>query len=504
MHIFIAVYARRFFMEQFNLYKDIQARTGGEIYFGVVGPVRTGKSTFIKRFMDMMVIPRIEDVHSREQAKDELPQSSGGTVIMTSEPKFIPKTAVEIPVDDQVKVKIRCIDCVGFMVEGATGHEENGNERMVMTPWFNEPIPFTKAAEIGTRKVIQEHATVGLVVTSDGSFGDIPRSQYVPAEEEAITELKKIGKPFILLLNSARPYSEDVQNLRKNLETKYQIQCQTLNCEQLRKQDIDQMMQSLLYEFPVADMSFFMPRWFDVLPTNHELKVQIIDTLKEIVLGTHTMRDFRNKEKNLEQPWIKKYYVEDMDMSNGQIKIHVELDMHYYYEMLSELLGKEVHGEYEFYKMIKLLADQSEEFEKVGQAVSSVRGCGYGMVMPNAHEVTFDEPQVIRHGSKFGVNIKAHAPSIHMISANIETEIAPIVGTQEQAEDLIRYIRTNNKEGQGAMWDTLIFGKSVGQLVEEGIQTKIARMTDESQSKMQETLQKIINDSNGGVIFVII
>ena len=491
-------------MDQFNLYKAIQARTGGEIYLGVVGPVRTGKSTVIKRFMDMMVFPRIADVHSREQAKDELPQSSGGTVIMTSEPKFIPKTAVEIPIDDQVKVKVRCIDCVGFMVNGASGHEENGNERMVMTPWFNEPVPFTKAAEIGTQKVIKEHATVGLVVTTDGSFGDIPRSQYVPAEEKTIEELRKIGKPFMLLLNTVRPYSEEAKNLKQSLEDKYHVQCHPLNCEQLKKQDIDTIMQSLLYEFPVSDMEFYLPRWLDVLPKNHELKVQIISTLKELIRSTRSMRDFRKNETILNQPWMKKYYIEDMDMSNGRIRIHMELDMHFYYEMLSELMGTPVKGEYEFYSQIKELADQRDEFGKVSQAVAAVQGKGYGMVMPNAEEVTFEEPELIRHGSKYGVNIKAHAPSIHMISATIETEIAPIVGTQEQAEDLIRYIRSSSKESPKDMWNTLIFGKSVGQLVEEGIQTKIGRMTDDSQSKMQETLQKIINDSNGGVIFVII
>lgn len=491
-------------MDQFNLYKDIQARTDGEIYLGVVGPVRTGKSTFIKRFMDMMVIPRIADVHSREQAKDELPQSSGGTVIMTSEPKFIPKTAVEIPVDEQIKVKVRCIDCVGFMVDGASGHEENGYERMVMTPWFNEPVPFTKAAEIGTQKVITEHATVGIVVTTDGSFGDIPRNHYVPAEEKAVAELKKIGKPFVLLLNTVRPYSEEAGNLRASLEEKYQVKCHALNCEQLKKQDIDAMMQSLLYEFPVSDIGFYLPRWLDVLPKTHELKIQVMDTLKSLLAVTRTMRDFKKNEELLHQPWLKKYYIEKMDMASGQINVHMELDMHFYYEMLSELMGIPVSGEYEFYRLIKELADKRDEFSKVAQAVQAVQGKGYGLVMPKPEEVTFNEPELIRHGSKYGVNIKANAPSIHMISATIETEIAPIVGTQEQAEDLIRYIQANSRESKEDMWNTLIFGKSLGQLVEEGIQTKISRMTDESQSKMQETLQKIMNDSNGGVIFVII
>ncbi|NCD03467.1 MAG: stage IV sporulation protein A [Clostridia bacterium] len=491
-------------MDQFNLYKDIQARTGGEIYLGVVGPVRTGKSTFIKRFMDMMVIPQIADVHSREQAKDELPQSSGGTVIMTSEPKFIPKTAVEIMVDDQVKVKIRCIDCVGFMVEGASGHQENGEERMVMTPWFNDPVPFTKAAAIGTQKVIKEHATVGLVVTTDGSFGDIPRSHYVPAEEQAVEELKKIGKPFVLLINTVKPYSDEAKALKEALENKYQVQCMVLNCDQLRKQDVEDIMKGLLHEFPVAALEFYLPRWLDVLPKSYELKSQIIDTLKGFIGKCRTMRDFRQNQNILNQSWLKKYYIELMNMSDGHIKIHMELDMKYYYEMLSELIGSDVAGEYEFYQMIKVLADQRDEFGKVAQAVTAVKGQGYGMVMPAQEEVAVDEPELIRHGSKYGVNIKAHAPSIHMIQANIETEIAPIVGTQEQAEDLIRYIRANGRESREEMWNTLIFGKSVGQLVEEGIQTKVARMTETSQNKLQETLQKIINDSNGGVIFVII
>ena len=491
-------------MYPFHLYKDIQVRTGGEIYIGVVGPVRTGKSTFIKRFMDLMVIPRIEDVHSREQARDELPQSSGGTVVMTSEPKFIPKTAVEIPIDDQVKVKIRCIDCVGYMVDGATGHEEQGKERMVMTPWFNEPIPFTKAARYGTQKVIGEHATVGIVITSDGSYGDLSRSQFLEAEEEAIAELKKIGKPFVVIVNSVKPNSDDTRSLCQSIEEKYQVKCLSVNCEQLHKQDIDEIMKSLLYEFPISDMEFYMPHWFDVLPKDHELKLHTVELLKEMIQCVRTMRDFRNQEKTLEQPWIKKYHIESMDMSNGRVKVYVEFDMKYYYEMLSELLHTEVHGEYAFYQMIKNLADQKQELDQLEQAMKSVRNQGYGMVMPISNEVVFEEPELIHHGGKYGVGIKAKAPSIHMVEANIETEIAPIVGNKDQAEDLLRYIVSNRKEGHEAMWNTLIFGKSVGQLVEEGIQSKVDRMTDDSRLKIQETMQKIMNDSNGGVVFVII
>lgn len=491
-------------MDKYNLYKDIQARTHGEIYIGVVGPVRTGKSTFIKRFMDMMVLPAIDDVHSREQAKDELPQSSAGTVIMTSEPKFIPKEAVEIPVDDNVRVRVRCIDCVGFMVQGASGHEENGKERMVMTPWYDEPLPFTKAADIGTQKVIKEHSTIGLVVTTDGSIGDIPRENYVPAEERAVSELKKIGKPFMILLNCTRPYSEEAKALERQLEEKYQVQCMALNTDQLKKSDVEQIMTSMLYEFPVTAMEFYLPRWLDIMPKSHDLKKQVIETLKELVSSVRTMRGFREKTDVLKAAWIRKYYVETMDLSTGKIVLHLELDNKHYYDMLSELLSAPVHGEYEFFNLLKEMADQRGFCDKVSQALSSVNAGGYGLVMPQREEVTFEDPEVIRHGSKYGVNIKAHAPSIHMILANVETEIAPIVGTESQAEDLIRYIKAEAQAENGDLWDTLILGKSIGQLVEDGIQNKVSRMTEESQGKMQETLQKIINDSNGGVVFVII
>ena len=491
-------------MDQFHLYKDIGERTGGEIYLGVVGPVRTGKSTFIKRFMEMMVLPQIEDVHSREQARDELPQSSSGTVIMTSEPKFIPKNAVEISIDEKDKVKVRCIDCVGFMIDGASGHQENGIDRMVMTPWSDEPMPFTKAAEFGTEKVINEHASIGIVVTTDGSFNNISRSSYIPAEEKAINELKKIGKPFVILLNSVKPYSSETKELCRLIEDKHHVQCHAMNCDQLRKQDIDQLMQAILYEFPVSKIEFYMPRWVDVLPKNHELKLQMLDTFKDLLSKSHTMMDFRNHEGVLNQTWIKKYYVESIDYSNGRIKLHLEFDTIYYYQILSELLNAPVQGEYDFYRQINELAMLRDCYGQIAKTVEEVRSKGYGMIMPKSEEVCFDDPKLIRHGNRFGVNIHSHAPSIHMILANIETEIAPIVGTEDQAMDLIHYIQSNSKTGSKEMWDTLIFGKSLGQLVEEGMESKVHQMTDESQLKIQETLQKIMNDSHGGVVFVIL
>lgn len=491
-------------MDKYDLYKDIQTRTRGEIYIGVVGPVRTGKSTFIKRFMDMMVLPAIEDVHSREQARDELPQSSAGTIIMTSEPKFIPKEAVEIAADKDIRAKIRLIDCVGFMVQGASGHEENGKERMVMTPWFDEPMPFTKAADIGTRKVIKDHSTIGLVVTTDGTIGEIPRENYVEGEERAVAELKKIGKPFILLLNSARPYSEEAKALAGRLEEKYQIRCLPINCDQLKKSDVEAIMTSLLYEFPVTSIEYFLPGWMDILPKDHELKRQAIETLKELTISVRTMRQFRLREDILKAPWIKKHYVDDMDLSTGRIVLHIEMDERHYHHILSDILGVPINGEYAFFSILKDLAERKDFYEKTAQAMGSVMATGYGMVMPAREEVRFEAPQIIRHGSQYGVNIKASAPSIHMILATVETEIAPIVGSEEQAEDLIRYIKAHAQAEDGDLWDTLILGKSIGQLVEDGIQNKVARMTAESQVKMQETLQKIINDSNGGVVFVII
>ncbi len=330
------------------------------------------------------------------------------------------------------------------------------------------------------------------------------RSQFLEAEEEAIAELKKIGKPFVVIVNSVKPNSDDTRSLCQSIEEKYQVKCLSVNCEQLHKQDIDEIMKSLLYEFPISDMEFYMPHWFDVLPKDHELKLHTVELLKEMIQCVRTMRDFRNQEKILEQPWIKKYHIESMDMSNGRVKVYVEFDMKYYYEMLSELLHTEVHGEYAFYQMIKNLADQKQELDQLEQAMKSVRNQGYGMVMPISNEVVFEEPELIHHGGKYGVGIKAKAPSIHMVEANIETEIAPIVGNKDQAEDLLRYIVSNRKEGHDAMWNTLIFGKSVGQLVEEGIQSKVDRMTDDSRLKIQETMQKIMNDSNGGVVFVII
>ncbi len=489
--------------KEFNLYKDIQSRTGGEIYLGIVGPVRTGKSTFIKRFMDIMVLPFMTDEHEKSRAQDELPQSSGGRTITTTEPKFIPKEAASVKIKGDIDVKFRLVDCVGFMVEGATGHTEDNMERMVKTPWFEAEIPFTQAAEIGTQKVITDHSTIGIVITTDGSFGDISRGNYVQPEEKAILELKRLQKPFIVLVNSSRPYGEEAQEIARDMQNKYHVPVMTINCEQLKKEDIQNILERVLYEFPVSTIEFYMPKWVEMLPMTHKMKVDIVDKIKDSILDVNTMRDLLESPFDLESDYIKKSKIDQVQMSDGSVKINLDVDDSYYYEMISELIGDEITSEYQLIHLLQEFAKMKKEYAKVSNAVESVRCKGYGVVTPNRDEITLDKPEVIKHGNKYGVKIKAESPSIHMIRANIETEIAPIVGTQEQAEDLIQYITDANAEDKG-IWATNIFGKTIEQLVNDGISNKVSLIGEESQLKLQETMQKIVNDSNGGMVCIII
>lgn len=491
-------------MDNFNLYKDIQVRTGGEIYIGVVGPVRTGKSTFIKRFMDLLVIPNITDVHSKERAIDELPQSAAGKTIMTTEPKFIPKEAAEINISDDTKVKIRLIDCVGYMVDGATGHIENEQERLVKTPWYDYEIPFTQAAELGTKKVINEHSTIGFVITTDASIGDIPRENYREAEEKTITELKRLGKPFIVLLNTKHPYSEETLELVNEISEKYQVTTLPVNCEQLRKEDITKIMEQVLFVFPIGQIEFYIPKWVEMLSLGHPLKQDLICSIKEILKKIAIIKDANAANLLTDSQFVSRFKLDQIQMENGSAKVSVEFDDKYYYEILSDLIGTPISGEYQFIATLRELAGKKNEYAKVGDACDEVRYKGYGIVTPSIEEITIEEPEIIKHGNKYGVKIKALAPSIHMIKANIETEIAPIVGSEQQAADLISYIETNTKDNPAGIWDTNIFGKSIKQLVEDGIHTKVNKLTDESQQKLQETIQKVINDSNGGLVCIII
>ena len=504
------IYGRGIFMDNisiansYNVYKDIQVRTGGEIYIGVVGPVRTGKSTFIKRFMDLLVIPNIEDVHSKERAIDELPQSAAGKTIMTTEPKFIPKEAAQISLSDETKVNIRLIDCVGFMVDGASGHIENEQERLVKTPWFDHEIPFTQAAELGTQKVINEHSTIGIVVTTDGSFGDLARDNYLKAEEKTISELRKMNKPFIVLLNTNKPYSDDTRALAENLMEKYNVAVTPVNCEQLRKDDINAIMETILNEFPIAELDFFIPKWVEMLPQTHWLKMDLINGVKDIMKKVNLIRDVNSENVKYDSEYIKRCKIDKVSMQDGSVKIFIDFDDKYYYQILSDLIGTPIEGEYQLISTLRELAAMKNEYSKVGTAMEEVRYKGYGVVTPMRDEITIDQPEVIKHGNKYGVKIKAVAPSIHMIRANIETEIAPIVGSEQQANDLINYIKESAEEEPEGIWDTNIFGKSIKQLVDDGINSKVHNMNDESQVKLQETLQKVINDSNGGLICIII
>ncbi|MCI9219437.1 MAG: stage IV sporulation protein A [Lachnospiraceae bacterium] len=489
-------------MNTYDLYNDIKNRTGGEIYIGVLGPVRTGKSTFIKRFMEEMVLPFMEDEHARVRAQDELPQSAGGKTITTTEPKFIPNEAANVMLSGEVPVSVRLIDCVGYMVEGAAGHMEEDMERMVKTPWFDYEIPFTQAAEIGTDKVMNDHSTIGLVVTTDGSFGEISRENYLEAEEKTIVALKKLRKPFLVLVNSQKPYSEEARRVAGEISDKYGVSAVTVNCEQLKKEDIHMLLENVLYEFPISSIEFYMPKWVEMLPWDNRMKQDIILQIRNMMKDYSTIRDARTKPVELSSEYIRRCKTDTISLSDGVIRVTLEVEEAYYYEMLTEMVGERISDEYQLISKLKDFAAMKHEYVKVLDAVNMVRIKGYGVVTPDRDEISLERPELIKHGNKFGVKIKASSPSIHMIRANIETEIAPIVGTEEQANDLISFIDQEDKES--GIWNTNIFGKTVEQLVNDGITAKVAVIGEESQLKLQDTMQKIVNDSNGGMVCIII
>ena len=496
--------------KDFDLYKDIQGRTKGEIYIGVVGPVRTGKSTFIKRFMDLFVLPYIEDENVRQRAMDELPQSAAGKTIMTTEPKFIPQEAATITLADQSDIRVRLIDCVGFMVEGASGHMEGDENRMVKTPWFEEEIPFVDAARVGTKKVIRDHATIGVVITTDGTIGELPRESYLEAERATIEEIREIGKPYVIVLNCARPYSEETRRLAEAMEQTYQAVVIPVNCQQMHREDVANIMNAILLEFPVTQMDFFIPKWTEMLPREHPIKASILDAalgmLAKIdkVKDVHALSGERTKEAfYMEEKPVGAIQIAGLNLSTGTVTVRMEVDDKYYFAYISDMTGVQITGEYQMISMLRGLSAMKADYEKVKDAMYAVEQKGYGVVMPGLADIKMEDPVLIQHGGKYGVKMRAISPSIHMIKANIETEIAPIVGSEEQAKDLIEYIKAGEESGEG-LWTTNIFGKSVGELMEDGIRSKIMQMDDECQLKLQDTMQKIVNDSNGGMICIII
>lgn len=485
-----------------DIYSDINARTSGEIYIGVVGPVRTGKSTFIKRFMELMVLPNVSDEYVKQRTIDELPQSSGGKTVMTTEPKFIPKDAIETYISDNVKCKLRLIDCVGYMVNGAEGHMEDGRERLVKTPWYDYELPFTKAAEIGTKKVIFDHSTVGIVITTDGSVTDLERAMYIEPESRAISELKSLGKPFVVLLNTSNPTEQGVIKMTKDMSEHYGTSVIPINCNTITKNDIYRIFEQLLLAFPINSINFNIPKWVEALDNKHNIKNYLIDLTKEIFKNFNHMRDVYNLPEGADE-YIENISMNKIDLAGGDINIIIKLFDKYYYDMLSSLLESKITNEYEFIKEIYDLADTKNKCKKVSQALIQSGKTGYGSVTPDKSEIHLDPPELIKSGNKYGVKLKASAPSTHLIKANITTEIAPIVGSEEQAKDLIAYINKDGME-KDDIWDVSIFGKTIRQLVEEGLEGKINKINQESQQKLQDTMEKIVNDSNGGMVCIII
>ena len=489
-------------MDTYNIYKDIQARTRGEIYIGVVGPVRTGKSTFVRRFMELAALPNMEE-NQQKEVRDQLPLSGSGKLITTVEPKFIPKEAAKIQIAEGLEAKVRLIDCVGYMVPEAARNIEEGKERMVKTPWYAQEIPFHQAAETGTKKVIEEHSNIGLVVTCDGSFGEIPRKNYIESEEKTVAQLKRAGKPFLILLNSQKPYKEETLELAEELKKKYQAGVISVNCEQLRNDDVTRILEKVLYEFPIVQMEFYIPKWVEMLSSEHYLKEELISCVQQMMQTMHYIKDVTKDRLEFESQYVKGLFLETLDLSSGKIKIRIDMDDSWYYAILSEMTGVDISDEYELIHMMQELSKMRGEYLKVKDAIESVQAKGYGVVTPDKTEIRLEEPIIIKQGNKYGVKIKSISPSIHLIRANIETEIAPIVGSEEQAKDLIAYIKSNNS-GEESIWQTNIFGKSIGQLVEDGIHRKLIQISDESQVKLQDTMQKIVNDSKGGLVCIII
>ncbi|NLZ54779.1 MAG: stage IV sporulation protein A [Thermoanaerobacteraceae bacterium] len=492
-------------MEKFDLFNDIVERTGGDIYIGVVGPVRAGKSTFVKKFMELMVIPNISDANYRSRAKDELPQSGAGKTITTAEPKFIPSEAVEITFKDNIKFRVRLVDNVGYTVRGALGYEDENGPRMVNTPWFEEEIPFQEAAEIGTRKVIEEHSTIGLVITTDGSVTEIPRENYVEAEERIVQELKSIGKPFVMVLNTMRPSDEKTVDLKQQLEAEYDVPVIPLDCQQLSVDDIYKILEQVLYEFPIMEINVRMPDWIQVLQKEHWLRQQFENSVRETMKDVKRLRDMENTIDMFKTyDFINNVKLKEMNLGLGTAEIIMDAKKDLFYKVLSEISELEIASDKDLLELMGELTKAKKAYDKVAKALEDVQKAGYGIVPPQLDEMTLEEPEIIRQGSKFGVKLKAVAPSIHMVRTDIQAEVSPIIGTEKQSEELINYLMSEFENNPSKLWETNLFGKSLNDLVREGIQNKLVNMPESAQDKIQETLQRIVNEGSGGLICIIL
>lgn len=487
-----------------NIYKDISLRTGGDIYLGVVGPVRSGKSTFIKQFMDKLVMPNISEEFEKERAIDELPQASSGRTIMTTEPKFIPEKAVNINIDNTASMNVRLIDCVGYIVPSSLGYIEDNQPRMVNTPWYDEPVPFNMAAEIGTQKVITEHSTIGLVVTTDGSISDIPREEYAEAEERVINELLEINKPFIVLLNCIEPTSQSALDTAESISKKYHIPVVPINCIDLSETDIKQILSRVLYEFPVKEINVNFPKWINSLPLNHWLRSELVNSLK-CADTVHHMRDLNNFSCNLAKcECTTDCKVNSIDLGYGRAEVILNISQELFYKILAENTGLVINDELELMNVLTELSTVKKEYMRVKDALDEVEATGYGIVMPSIEELSLEEPEIVKQGGRYGVRLRASAPSIHLMKANITTEVSPIVGSEKQSEDLIMYLLNEFKEDPIKIWDSNIFGKSLHELVNEGLHAKLARMPVEARMRVQETIERVINDGCNGLVCIIL
>ena len=488
-----------------DVFKDIAERTGGDIYLGVVGAVRTGKSTFIKKFMELVVLPHIENEAERARTQDELPQSAAGKTIMTTEPKFVPNQAVNVLVDDGLEVNIRLVDCVGYTVPGAKGYEDENGPRMINTPWYEEPIPFHEAAEIGTRKVIQEHSTIGVVITTDGSIGDIPRQDYVEAEERVINELKVVGKPFIMVINTVQPYHPDTEKLRAKLNEKYDIPVLAMSVESMRDTDVMNVLREALYEFPVLEVNVNLPSWVMVLKDKHWLRESYQEAVKETVKDIKRLRDVERVVEQFSQfEFIDQARLAGIEMGQGIAEIDLYAPDDLYDQILKEIVGVEIRGRDHLLQLMQDFVHAKTEYDQVSDALRMVKQTGYGVAAPSLSDMSLDEPEIIRQGSRFGVRLKAVAPSIHMIKVDVESEFAPIIGTEKQSEELVRYLMQDFEDDPLSIWNSDIFGRSLSSIVREGIQGKLSLMPENARYKLKETLERIINEGSGGLIAIIL
>ncbi len=485
-----------------TIYQDIAARTGGNVYIGVVGPVRTGKSTLVKRIMEKLVIPGIEEPHRQERARDELPQSGSGKTIMTSEPKFVPEEAVEVSPDGKTRLKVRMIDSVGYMVEGAVGAEEDGVPRMVTTPWYEKEIPMTQAAELGTKKVMDGHCTIGFVVTTDGSITDIPRSDYVEAEGKAIRDMQATGKPFLTIINSRNPGSEEAKNVQRNLREQYGIEPVIADCQALEEEGIKELLQQLLYSFPVQKICVNLPRWLDALEKDHPIKSALYQALLSKAEEIGSLGEAEQVLTTLQEiPQVQDYALRDVDLSTGTVSCTIVLPEGLFYEILSSKAGMEIKTDAQLLTLLMELSKVKQEYDKISTALASVKATGYGVVMPAPEDMTLEKPEILKKNGAFGVKLKAGAPSIHMMRVDIDTEISPMVGDEQQSRDLIEHLTGESAE---ALWQSNIFGKSVYDMIQEGLTAKVVRLPEEVRGKFRGTLTRIVNEGATGLICLIL